>query len=67
MADDADHLALLDGKAHVVERLEQGARLDGAAQQPRACIQHRLLQALQRAQLVFLGQVLDFNDGHGVR
>ena len=67
MADDADHFALLDGEADVVQRLEQRALFNFLAGQAGSRVEQGLLEALHGAQAVFLGEVADFDDGHGLQ
>jgi len=54
VADDADDFPLLDGEAHVVQRLEQGALRGLFANQARTGVEQRLREALQGAEAVSL-------------
>lgn len=67
VADDADHFSLLDGKADVVQRLEQGALRVSFADKASAGVEQGLLEALDGAEAIFLGYVADFDDGHRLR
>ena len=60
------HLALLDREVGVIERLERGALFNRLAGEPPPLVKRSGLQALYLAELVFLGDVVDFDDGHGV-
>ena len=65
VADDADHLALFDGEADIIQRLEQRAFFNFFASQACGRVEQGLLEAMQGAQAVFLGEVVDFDDRHG--
>lgn len=56
--------ALLGGEIHIIQRLEQGAFFGFLADQLRAGVAQGLLETLQGAEAVFLGEVADFNGGH---
>ena len=65
VADDADHFAGFDGKADVVQRLEQRAFFNFLAAQACGGVEQGLLEAPHGAEAVFLGEVVNFNNGHG--
>jgi len=64
--DDADDLALLDGEADIVQGFEERAFFNLLAEQAGGRVEQGLLEALHGAKAVFLGEVADFDDGHGV-
>jgi hypothetical protein len=49
----------------IVLRLERGAFFNRLAGEPPPLVEHSGFQALQLAELVFFGDVVDFDDGHG--
>ena len=64
--DDAQHFAFFDLEIDIIEGLEWGALLKRLAGDPPPLVERGGFQALQLAELVFLGDVADFDDGHSV-
>ena len=58
-ANNTYNLALLNGETDVVQRLERGALLNRAAEPP-PLVERGGFQAVQLPELVFLGDVVDF-------
>src|SRR3569623_1343603 len=65
VADDAEHFAFFDLEVDVVQRLVHWSFPDRLAAQSREGVEHGLLGAAQGAEAEFLGDVVDFDDGHG--
>ncbi len=57
-------LTLLDGETDVVQRLERRALFNRLAGKPPPLVERGGLQAVHLAELVFPGDVVDFDDGH---
>lgn len=64
-ANNTSNLVLLDREIDVVQCIEWGAFFNRLAGEPPPLVERSGFQALQLAELVFLGDVIDFNDGHG--
>ena len=58
------NLTLLNGETDVVQRLERGAFFNRLAGEPPPLVERSRFQAVQLPELVFLGNVVDFDDGH---
>ena len=63
-AKDIRNLAFLDQESDVVQRLERGAFFNRLAREPPPLVERSGLKALHRSELVFFGDVVDFDDTH---
>ena len=64
VANNTSNLVLLDQESDVVQRLEWGAFFNWLAGEPPPLVERGGFQALELAQLVFLANAVDFDDGH---
>jgi hypothetical protein len=53
---------LLDQKSDIVQRFERGVLFNRLAGEPPPLVERSGFQALHRAELVFFGDVVDFDD-----